>query len=55
MSTGVAIKLFWAGKSKYGGFFFVFCGGTGDLKNNMIKLLRELEHMKIYIEPNIKR
>ena len=30
-------------------------GKTGDLKNNMIKLLRELERMKIYIEPNIKR
>ena len=29
--------------------------GTGDLKNNMIKLLRELERMKIYVEPNIKR
>ena len=50
MPMGVA-QIFWAGKSKYGGF----CGGTGGLKNNMIKLLRELEHMKIYIEPNIKR
>lgn len=31
------------------------CSGTGDLKNNMIKLLRELERMKIYAEPNVKR
>ncbi|XP_019856325.1 PREDICTED: centrosomal protein of 44 kDa-like [Amphimedon queenslandica] len=29
-------------------------GRTGDLKNNMIKLLRELERMKLSVEPNIK-
>lgn len=51
MSMGGAKNYFGRGKVNMA----AFCGGTGDLKNNMIKLLRELEHMKIYIEPNIKR
>ena len=29
--------------------------GTGDLKNNYDHVLRELEHVKIYAEPNVKR
>lgn len=28
--------------------------GTGDIKNNLMKLLREVQRMKLQIEPNIQ-
>jgi len=27
--------------------------GTGDIKNNLMKLLREVQRMKLQIEPNV--
>ena len=29
-------------------------GATGDLKNNLMKLLREIQRMKLRVEPNVQ-